>query len=57
MEPYSKLLHAAIQEISRVFRKKLSQKLTTDRGAVLVPKSKQVTESEQFDLITWLVIK
>lgn len=57
MEKYTKLLHTAIEEISRVFRKKVTQKLTTDRSAVLVPKSKQASGSEQFELITWLVIR
>ncbi len=56
MDKYTKLLHTAIGEISKVFRKKVNQKLTTDRGAVLLPKSKQASEAEQFELVTWLVI-
>jgi hypothetical protein len=57
MDQYSKLLYAAIDEISRVFRKRISQKLTTSRDAVLITKNKLVCEAEQFELITWLIIK
>lgn len=34
-----------------------SQKLLSDCGALMVPKSKQVTELDYFELVTWLVIK
>jgi ERCC4-related helicase len=57
MDVYTNLLKTAIDEISRVFKKKVTQKLTTERGAILLPKSKQVNEDTKFDLITWLVIK
>ena len=50
-------MQKGVEEIIRVFRRKVAQKLTTDRGAMLVPKSKQVTETNDFELITWLVIK
>ena len=56
MAKYNQLAEKAIDEISRVFKKKVSQKLTTDRGAVLVPKNKQATEADHFELITWLII-
>lgn len=57
MSHYSSLLNKAIEEISRVFRKRVTQKLTTDRAAVLIPGNKQATEAEHFELITWLIIK
>jgi len=57
MQQYSILLKSAIDEISRVFKKRSSQKLVSDRGALLVPKSKQVNEMDNFELVTWLVIK
>lgn len=57
MKQYSKLLHLAVEEISRVFKKRGNQKLVSDRGALLVPKSKQVNETDNFELVTWLVIK
>ena len=57
MGQYTELLSQAISQISAVFKKKSNQKLTTDRGALLVPKSKQVSDMNNFELVTWLVIK
>lgn len=57
MDKYTELLRQAIDEISRVFKKRVNQKLTTDRGALLVPKSKQINDMDNFELVTWLVIK
>lgn len=55
---YTKLLEQAIEEISRVFNKRSSQKITgNDRGALLIPKSKRINEINNFELVTWLVIK
>jgi len=53
----SGLLQKAIDEIIRVFKKRSAQKLTTDRGALLIPKSKQLNDMNNFELVTWLVIK
>ena len=57
MSQHTELLRQAIDEISRVFKKRSSLKLTSDRGALLVPKSKQVNDMNSFELVTWLVIK
>lgn len=57
MEQYSGLLKNAVSEIIRVFKKRTTQKLFTDRGALLIPKSKQVNDLNNFELITWLIIK
>ena len=57
MGRYTELLCQAIREIRHVFRKRASIKLTSDRGALLVPKSKQVHDMDSFELVTWLVIK
>ncbi len=57
MQQYTELLKQAVDEISRVFKKRNNQKLTMDRGALLIPQSKQVHEMNNFELITWLVIK
>ena len=57
MGQYTELLSQAISQISTVFKKKSNQKLTTDRGALLIPKSKQVSDMNNFELVTWLVIK
>lgn len=57
MSAFSNLLQKAIQEISSVFKKRSAQKLVSDRGALLIPDSKQVNDLSDFELITWLVIK
>jgi hypothetical protein len=57
MQKYSELLERAVNEISQIFKKRSAQKLTTDRSAVLIPKSKQISEMNNFELVTWLIIK
>ncbi|MBV6480136.1 MAG: RNA polymerase-associated protein RapA [Ignavibacteria bacterium] len=58
MNKYTELLKQAIEEISRVFNKRSSQKITgNDRGALLIPQSKRINEINNFELVTWLVIK
>ncbi|MDO8447021.1 MAG: helicase-related protein [Deltaproteobacteria bacterium] len=57
MARYNDLLEKAVFEISRTFKKRSSLKLTSDRGALLIPKSKQVNDVNGFELVTWLVIK
>ncbi|HXB41230.1 MAG TPA: helicase-related protein [Bacteroidia bacterium] len=57
MSQYSGLLKKAVEEVCRVFKKRSNQKLTSDRGALLVPNSKQINEMNNFELVTWLVIK
>lgn len=57
MQAYTALLKQAVDEIGKVFKKRNNQKLTMDRGALLIPQDKQVSELNNFDLITWLVIK
>ena len=54
---YNDLLRRAINEISRVFKFRSSQKLVSDRGALLIPQEKQVRDADNFELVTWLVIK
>lgn len=58
MQKYSKLLAKAIDELSRIFNKRSNQKITgNDRGALLIPKSKRISETNNFELVTWLIIK
>ena len=57
MGKYMELLKLAVDEISKVFRKRSNQKLTSDRGAILIPEKKQVNDFNNFELVTWLVIK
>ena len=57
MDKYSDLLGKAVGEIVRVFRKKGNAKLTSDRGAIMIPKSKQINELDDFELVTWLIVR
>lgn len=58
MHQYTALLQQAVEEISRVFNKRSNQKIAgSDRGALLIPKSKRINEMNNFELVTWLVIK
>ena len=57
MEPYADLLKKAVDEIVRVFKKRITQRVLTDRAGLIIPQSKQVNEVNNFELVTWLVIK
>ncbi len=57
MDVYTKLLKKAVDEMMRVFKKRENQKLTTDRGALLIPPPNQIKNMDSFELITWLIIK
>ena len=58
MKQYTELLKKAIDEISSVFNKRSNQQITgNNRGALLIPKSKRINEADNFELVTWLVIK
>lgn len=57
MTGYTTLLKKAVDEIIRIFRKKGGQKLTSDRGALLIPSAKQIYNMGNFELVTWLIIK
>lgn len=57
MERYTELLKKAAVEIARLFRKRSGQQLTQSRGALLIPGMEQVATPDDFDLVTWLIIK
>ena len=57
MENYVYLLKKSVEEIAHVFNKRTIQNIKTSREGLLIPKSQQINELKQFELITWLVIK
>ena len=57
MKKHTELLKKAVEQIVQVFKKKGSQKLTSDRGALLIPKDKQLKEMADFELVTWLIVR
>jgi len=57
MKKYTALLEKAVEQVVQVFKKKGSQKLTSDRGALLIPKTKQLNEMADFELVTWLIVR
>jgi SNF2 family DNA or RNA helicase len=56
MSRYSALLEKAVGAIAGTFRRKSANSLTTGRSAVLADVAKQVRETTDFELITWLVV-
>jgi superfamily II DNA or RNA helicase len=57
MGRYSDLLGAAVRDIDRRFRGRAAERLQLDRGALLVPEPAQARHADDFELITWLVIR
>jgi hypothetical protein len=56
MAVYGALLKSAVTSIARTFRRRAVGKLLEGRGGTLLPHTQQVTESTNFEIITWLVI-
>jgi hypothetical protein len=56
MDTYDQLLQKATAEIARLFGKKVAQNLQNSRSGVLVGTPK-AEENNDFELITWLIIK
>ena len=57
LEPYNRLLDAAVKSIEKTYRKRAAAKLGEGRGGLLPTREEQVTEKTDFDLITWLIIR
>jgi hypothetical protein len=57
MSRYSSLLQKAANEITQVFKKRALHKLTADRGGLLMPIARQLDQMQDFELVTWLIIK
>ena len=57
MSRYSSLLDKALASIAASFRKRTASALQSGRGGLLVPTSQQPKEEDEFELVTWLVIR
>jgi hypothetical protein len=57
MKKHTELLEKAVKKIVEVFKRRGNNHLINDRGAILIPKSKQVNEMKDFELITWLIVR
>ncbi|MDR2170324.1 MAG: phospholipase D-like domain-containing protein [Planctomycetaceae bacterium] len=57
MKKYNYLLANAIDAIKNTFGVKNIQQLTTSRNAVLIPELQKTNSTQNFDLVTWLIIK
>jgi hypothetical protein len=57
MAKYDELLEKAVQAIKQTFKRRNIGGLLSGRGGKLVAKARQITGVEDFELITWLVIK
>lgn len=57
MSRYSGLLDRAVTAIAAQFERKNAGNLIAGRGGKLTDSGKQVKSAEDFELITWLVIK
>ena len=55
---YTDLLKLAVEEVINLFKKSSTQKLAHgNRGTLLIPRTNQAEKMNNFELVTWLVIK
>ena len=54
---YAKLLEITCKGIMNQFEKRNAGRLSTSRDAVLISQNDKATDMNDFELITWLVIK
>lgn len=57
MKKYSSLLSSAVDSIIHTFQKRAIGHLQSGRGAILVDQRRQAKQVDDFELVTWLVIK
>lgn len=57
MADYTELLKTAADEMISVFKKRSAHKFTSERGALIAPIKQQLDNLNQFELITWLIVK
>jgi len=57
MDAYSSLLKKAVRSVAHTFRKRTAAGLQAGRDFVIPDQSRQASDSSDFELITWLIIK
>ncbi|MCC5612383.1 phospholipase D-like domain-containing protein [Nostoc sp. CHAB 5834] len=57
MAGYSAMMKQAVEGVVTTFQKQANRQLVSGRGGVLIPAKERVTSTDNFDLITWLIIK
>lgn len=57
MKKYDDLIEKALNEITRTFKKRAVSALLSGRGGKLPTQTQQVKGADDFELITWLIIK
>jgi hypothetical protein len=57
MSKYNQLLKSATTEIAKLFDKKSNAQVMNSRNGLFTPIENRITETDNFELITWLVIK
>lgn len=57
MAAYSELMKKAITQIAHLFKRKNAQNLLGDRSAAIIPAAQKAEKPEDFELITWLILK
>ena len=57
MSLYNKLLDANVESIARTFQKRVAAGLQSGRDFVIPNQDEQASETTDFDLVTWLVVK
>ncbi len=56
MKHYNELLEKGIGSLSHTYKKKAISELLSSRSGKIVPQEKQMSDTTDFELITWLVI-
>ena len=57
MSLYNRLLDATVESIARTFQKRVAAGLQSGRDFIIPNQNEQASETTDFELITWLVIK
>ena len=57
MDHFTVQLQKGVDEIIHVFHKRQNHKLTIDRAGLLFSIDKQLREIDDFELVTWMIIK